>query len=376
LQKDRHIPALDGLRGCAALLVVLSHFALIGFHPIVEAKLGNYGVMLFFALSGFLMGHLYLRRAIDSENTIHYIAARVSRIIPLYFLTIILSYVVYRFFDKNFVYPLELSQVMRLLTFNGSTQPFWSVGPEFQFYGVFILIWLLASYRGPSRRIILAAGVGLAVGIYLIAPVTPGILFPSKLHIFLLGIGAALLRPTVLRHGGHKTLIVAAQILSLVVLFLLVFPVGPTKTYLYPHATHDPKQNLYYLDLIKVALCSFVVLSFSINTRFALAIFGNRPMRLIGTYSFSIYLLHEVVLYELFRHTPIAALSTPLAILLSFGAIMMVSTASFYLFEEPSRIMMRRRIVQILESPSGDFVRHCGVLATRRLRLKRSTENG
>jgi peptidoglycan/LPS O-acetylase OafA/YrhL len=376
LQQDRHIPALDGLRGCAALLVVLSHFALIGFHPIVEAKLGNYGVMLFFALSGFLMGHLYLRRAIDSEGTIHYIAARVSRIVPLYFLTIILSYVVYRFFDKNFVYPLELSQVLRLLTFNGSTQPFWSVGPEFQFYGVFILIWLLASYRGPSRRIILAAGVGLAVGIYLIAPVTPGILFPSKLHIFLLGIGAALLRPIILRHGGHKNLIVTAQILSLVVLVLLVFPAGPTKAYLYPHAAHDPKQNLYYLDLIKVALCSFVVLSFSINTRFALAIFGNRPMRLIGTYSFSIYLLHEVVLYELFRHTPIAALSTPLAILLSFGAIMMVSTASFYLFEEPSRIMMRRRIVQILESPSGDFVRHCGVLATRRLRLKRSTENG
>src|SRR6201999_557278 len=137
---------------------------------------------------------------------------------------------------------------MRLLTFNGSTQPFWAVGPEFQFYGVFILIWLLASYRGPSRRMLLAASLGLAVCIYLVAPVTPGILFPSKLHIFLLGIGAALLRPTILRHGGHKNLIVTAQILSLVVLVLLVFPEGPAKAYLYPHAAHDPKQNLYYLD--------------------------------------------------------------------------------------------------------------------------------
>ena len=55
---SKNIPQLDGLRGAAAMIVVLAHAGNLGLiwrNP----QSGHIGVMLFFALSGFLMAWLY-----------------------------------------------------------------------------------------------------------------------------------------------------------------------------------------------------------------------------------------------------------------------------------------------------------------------------
>ncbi|HEX2898882.1 MAG TPA: acyltransferase family protein, partial [Bacteroidia bacterium] len=49
---EKNIPALDGLRGVAILLVLTYHFGLVRF--------GWLGVGLFFALSGYLITNLLL----------------------------------------------------------------------------------------------------------------------------------------------------------------------------------------------------------------------------------------------------------------------------------------------------------------------------
>jgi len=56
------IKSLDGLRGLAALIVVVSHFSFV-VSRFAHGELkgaGHAGLMIFFVLSGFLMGHLYL----------------------------------------------------------------------------------------------------------------------------------------------------------------------------------------------------------------------------------------------------------------------------------------------------------------------------
>src|SRR5271155_4709859 len=56
---ESSIPALDGLRGFACLLVLFSHAGWAGLCPRLPIA-GHLGVMVFFTLSGFLMAYLYM----------------------------------------------------------------------------------------------------------------------------------------------------------------------------------------------------------------------------------------------------------------------------------------------------------------------------
>lgn len=99
LPPGRRIPELDGIRGIAVLLVVLWHYVPCqirneaGFWvPFVRRSLylTGSGVDLFFVLSGFLIvGILVDQRGADNYFTVFYLR-RACRILPLYFLLLIL----------------------------------------------------------------------------------------------------------------------------------------------------------------------------------------------------------------------------------------------------------------------------------------------
>lgn len=99
-ERDAHglsvLPALDGLRGIAASLVVLTHAAfLTGFGttaglPGHLLARGDFGVGIFFALSGFLLHRGLLSEAISDKgvNLLRYAARRFARIFPAYWLVL------------------------------------------------------------------------------------------------------------------------------------------------------------------------------------------------------------------------------------------------------------------------------------------------
>src|SRR5688572_16224746 len=91
LDEGKRLPALDGLRGLAVLLVLLDHASdaeLYMFPGAVMNRAGKYGVYLFFVLSAFLLAHLLLIRPpqelTQPRTWINYFIRRFLRIFPLY----------------------------------------------------------------------------------------------------------------------------------------------------------------------------------------------------------------------------------------------------------------------------------------------------
>src|SRR5262249_37413245 len=91
---DHRLPALDGLRGVAILLVMVHHLWVLkprtGLESCLEnvAKLGVSGVGLFFVLSGFLITGILLQTRQRPHYFRNFYMRRVLRIMPLYYLLV------------------------------------------------------------------------------------------------------------------------------------------------------------------------------------------------------------------------------------------------------------------------------------------------
>jgi peptidoglycan/LPS O-acetylase OafA/YrhL len=135
LQED----ALDGMRGFAALLVVLSHLSHAGLFPIPGLDLAGIGkpaVYLFFVLSAFLLTRQFLSRtpAALSERSLwtRYFARRFLRIFPLFTFVLVTSYLVGLGFGLALPFPISGGELVAHLTLRAGKSVLWSIPPEFQ----------------------------------------------------------------------------------------------------------------------------------------------------------------------------------------------------------------------------------------------------
>lgn len=172
-ESRRHLPGLDGVRGLAILLVMLSHFIVVGNNlgtgtPISRLLHSGYlGVDLFFVLSGFLITGIL----IDSKSSPNYFGTfymrRALRIFPLYYGLLAVSWLTVVFItpeDKPLLtgndsmawYWLYASNIGMAVKGDWLASPtwvglghFWSLAVEEQFY----LVWPLVAYLTPTKRL-------------------------------------------------------------------------------------------------------------------------------------------------------------------------------------------------------------------------------
>jgi peptidoglycan/LPS O-acetylase OafA/YrhL len=168
LESSKHIPALDGVRGVAILLVFAFHFGggvqssnrFIHFTGLA-VQAGWSGVTLFFILSGFLItGILWNSKGSEGWWKNFYIR-RLLRISPLYYLSLLIV-VCGAFWEGNgrlalahiWVYALYLQNIppFSVATINLGSPfllfHFWSLAVEEQFY----LLWPLLLVKARSTR--------------------------------------------------------------------------------------------------------------------------------------------------------------------------------------------------------------------------------
>ena len=167
-----HIPALDGLRGVAILLVMIGHFY---WSPTLHNRMlellaylpgaGWTGVELFFVLSGFLITGILL----DSEGAENYLSSfylrRALRILPLSYATLFVAFVLCPLLGKlgvpHMPHEFSIRQIWYWLYVQnwagiwgqslGYLGHFWSLAVEEQFYIVWPWVVLLTSRRTLAR---------------------------------------------------------------------------------------------------------------------------------------------------------------------------------------------------------------------------------
>ncbi len=180
-RRDRRI---DALRGLAIFLVMLHHFHLAyGLGPGLLYRNGNYGVIIFFAISGYLITASSLRRfgALRSLSLRRFLVYRAARIQPplLLVLAVItgLGLAGVKYFASNKPVSFLIAD-LSVLTFwhnqlmatqgyfNYGLNTFWSLSVEEVFYLCFPLLCL------ALQRNSLIAGVWIAA--IVVAPVYRG----------------------------------------------------------------------------------------------------------------------------------------------------------------------------------------------------------
>ena len=166
------IPALDGLRGIAIILVMLHHFTYYrptsGIDALIASVLFFFwtGVDLFFVLSGFLITGILLDTRGNERYFTNFYARRTLRIFPLYYLVLFLAFVVLPKFPavhavlagRSIDLPPQWPYWLYLTNFSiadrgwvhGWVDVAWSLAIEEQFY----LVWPLVIWLCPPRLVV------------------------------------------------------------------------------------------------------------------------------------------------------------------------------------------------------------------------------
>lgn len=284
---------LDSLRGLCALIVAVHHFGING--VIANLPIMRNGwifVDFFFVLSGFVIANAYGERLATGTTPVgRFMALRMGRIYPLHFVVLaaffaleiakITASVGERSAFTDGYSPGQLvSSLLLLHSFDGDgtlrwNAPSWSIAAEMWTYLLFAAVYAAFGRRG--FMIFALAGLAALIVLATVAPIglrsAHDFGFVRCVFGFALGVGVHWLYERGVRIGGDL-----AEWLTLlaVIVFVSWLPEG-------------------HGNLIGPFLFGATVLVFAANSGSASRLLELRPLVLLGTLSYSIYMVHTFV---------------------------------------------------------------------------------
>jgi peptidoglycan/LPS O-acetylase OafA/YrhL len=318
LHLTERLELVEGMRGVAALYVVLSHFVNIVDPKLFDGKstapawlqsvmqpftYGHLAVAAFIVLSGFC---LQLSLLNGRDGRIHdlkrFFQRRAWRILPAYYACLALSVltcILVTQFQKGLPYsqyvPVTRENLLAHMFLVHNLSPdwmykingvLWSISIEAQLYLLFpILVWLL--FR-VGRIGLITVGSLLAFGTLFAFPVATK-LYPWYLPLFCVGMAAAhfAYRPN-LRLGIQPRLASSILVFSAVGLGF----------------TMNLKSLVPSDVFVGIGVASLVYLGAVAPWLRLPGVFGWRPLISLGAFSYSLYLMHHPILQSLFVHRP------------------------------------------------------------------------
>lgn len=337
--RSARVVELDALRGLAALAVVVYHFTAayqqqVGhLQPLPFAfQAGNYGVHLFFLISGFVI-FMTLER---TRTAMDFVVSRFSRLFPAYWAAIgLTALVVYSIGLPAQRLPpqqllLNFTMLQQILGAEHLDGSYWTLEVELFFYAQ-MLFWFVAGLLGRIRWIIAA---------WLVVAVAYGLTAQHHLHFsytiremlilrhipfFALGILFYRMRtrPEERRLDG---LMVLACLLAI--------------------ALADPPVFL----LVAVVCCAVFTLFLAGYLRWL----AWRPFAFLGAISYSLYLLHQAIGFAVMHELELAGVPSLVAVFCALALVLCLATLLTWSVERPAmrgiRSWWKRRHMQPLQS--------------------------
>ncbi|CAI8724229.1 acyltransferase family protein [Pseudomonas sp. IT-P4] len=362
------IPALTSLRFFAAAMIVIQHSA--SYFHIWEGFTQTFtliqGVTFFFVLSGFILTYAHSNLT-GAANSARFMWARIARVWPAHIFTMGLLYVLWVYpFATGLVVTAEQTILSATLTqawspwpsdffaFNGVA---WTLSVEMFFYAMFPLLILNFS---KTWHIKLALSFALAMAAVFIAVTTnapayaPGdvvttaswvyIWPPARLFEFVLGMVAGkafLVYGQRVRDSGVQSYGLAALLLILAGSYFMPALgwalsghdlIGPA---LKGWITVSSSSIFYALGLFLLASSTGMVTS----------ILSWRPLVLLGEISFSIYLIHQLIIRSLMINPTWTAGIDPVVAMIGYWTVTIAASYLLWmLVEKPCQRLMLRLI--------------------------------
>lgn len=320
---------LDALRGLAALFVVLFHYTtkyqeLYGHTsaPLVNFSYGHYGVNLFFMISGFVI-FMTLEK---TRNTMDFVVSRFSRLYPAYWTAILLTSTVVGIFelpDKE-VTPLEIlfnfTMLQELFKIRHVDNVYWTLQIELIFYVLMLIFYQLDLLEKIERVLFAWLAIRLA---YLVAPIFFNFELPHivgklaiQAHIPYFALGIVFYRAKQLGAFNSRLILLCAA-------SLLLIYVGSS-----------------FLTFVMAGFFSFVFRLFVHN---GLSLLRWPPFGLLGTLSYSLYLLHENIGWAIIYRFEGMGWSANVSIALAITVSLTLSALVTYFIEKPAMTSIRSR---------------------------------
>lgn len=331
---------LTGLRGAAALLVLLAHASEQGLIPDLFRASGRVGVALFFILSGHLTAALYLRRDFHAHWR-GYLAARIARIAPLFLLVLVSGWLFTTFDVTPWRFDITDAMLVVGITFLYLPQTvLWTIPVEVQFYLLFLLVWAATARFGG--RIAARAMWGAAGLMWLCALIASerwglrALFLPFWAPFFAIGLtlGAA---PEA-RVARWREWYLARRRWAGPVAAALAVMVLPWMQHHLGFGSTDTWRNPW---IVPGLLAACALGAFDPWVRGVLN--GSAAQRL-GEISYSLYLLHSIpLLYAVNASWATGPAGKAGAALTALGGGVALAVLSFRYIEDPARRALRRR---------------------------------
>ncbi len=335
-----YIPAIDGMRAIAIILVIASHFGADHFLP------GGFGVTLFFFISGYLITRLLIQEetAAGKIAISSFYIRRFLRLGPALITTIASVSVIYFLFFGTFDGKQILAGLFyyaNFYTILGGTNPMplwplWSLAIEEHYYLIYPLIFSVA---WKYREYFVLGIVTLAIVVLLwrialfccwtASDVRIYYATDTRIDSILYGAILALMLETrfagLIRNFEHWGLVAASAFLLLIT-FVLRGPIF-RETFRY---------SLQGIAIVPL----FYAILFAPQFSIVRLILESRAMTWIGRLSYSLYLYHVPVIFFVGTSLPRANLFE--LTLIVVPAMLAAASLSYYCVEKPFRELRNR----------------------------------